>query len=131
MALISETHLKAANNANIANYTVYRTDRKSAIKGLTAIYIKRNIVHNELPPVDTNSLELTGIEVITKNGKINIYAAYFPPTATILVEDLQALLNTNQPTIIGGDLNSKHKNWNSRINNHIDILLNDYYVMNI
>lgn len=44
-------------------------------------------------------------------------AAYNRPNSRLNIEDLKAILNTGQPTILAGDLNSKDQEWSCRTNN--------------
>lgn len=126
IALISETHLNANKTVKVVNYNLYRNDRLNNTYGGTAIYVKKNIDHTKLPIPNLIQLESNGIEVYTKHGKIKIYAAYHSPKKTHLVQDLHTILSTNDSTIIAGDFNAKHSDWNSRVNNYNGIELQNY-----
>jgi exonuclease III len=49
IALIGETHLHPSNSFKCANYITYRSDRSTQRGGGTAILIRQDIMHNELP----------------------------------------------------------------------------------
>lgn len=124
VALIQETHLKPSNKLYIPNYKCYRRDRNTRGGG-TAILIKQNIQHNVLPDPNTIQLEANGIEITTKHGKINIYSVYHPPQNILQISDIELMLS-NTATILAGDFNAKHPNWNSTVNNYNGNILNTY-----
>ncbi|XP_017780954.1 PREDICTED: RNA-directed DNA polymerase from mobile element jockey-like [Nicrophorus vespilloides] len=122
--LINETHFRPIDTPKMANYRVYHNIRRGRPGGGTAIYVKRNIDHQLLPLPDPLLLETTGISInLEGGGSIHLYAVYNPPARVLPVDDLEALLRTNQPVIIAGDLNSKHPAWNSRATNRNGKLL--------
>ncbi|XP_025833182.1 uncharacterized protein LOC112905277 [Agrilus planipennis] len=91
--------------------------------GGTAIYIKNSIEHNPLPTTPKEDIiEATGIRLIIKNiGATDIYSTYYPPMKNnqppLHVEQMNKLFEGQTSKIIIGDLNSKHKEWNSRVEN--------------
>ncbi|XP_045466777.1 uncharacterized protein LOC123675461 [Harmonia axyridis] len=101
----------------IRNYEVYRKDREQGRGGGTAVLVKRGIVHHELPEVQTANIEETGVSVKTKAGEINIYSVYRSPNNGLEEADVKNFFRTKKPTIIAGDLNAKHPDWNSRKTN--------------
>lgn len=115
--LLQETHLKPCKRFEIRNYDCYRNDRKVKEGGGTAILIKRQVKHDELPPCKSTHLETTGIKIKTLEGDLNIYSVYLPPNKEMKKEEIKRLLEDNTPTIISGDLNAKHEDWNSKVNN--------------
>lgn len=117
VALVTETHLKPAIAIRVPGYAIYRSDRLTGAKGGTAVIIKRSIDHQpiELPP--PNTLETTGIQVTTRRGKLRLIAAYRPPTRAFDIADVENIFRTNESTLLAGDLNAKHQNWNCRTNN--------------
>ena len=135
--LISETHLKPSYRLRIPNYLVYRRDETSphgvAYRGL-AVLIKRRIVHQPLDSPTLRSMSALGVVVQVGGNELQLFAAYRPPMPRLDVTDIRALLNNNIPTIIAGDLNCKHTDWNSRLTNTAGKLLNqdsrthDYFV---
>ncbi|GLV44742.1 hypothetical protein CBL_05209 [Carabus blaptoides fortunei] len=55
--------------------------------------------------------------MITPTGPIRFVSIYKPSRNPLDTNDLTQLLNSGIPTIIAGNLNSKHTSWNSRIIN--------------
>lgn len=106
--LLNETHLKPSENLIIPNYTVHRTDRKINQEGGTAAVVKQSLLHNQLPQPDQERIETTGIQIQTAQGPINVYSTYIPPGHNFPEDEMNKITNGNSPTIIAGDLNSKH-----------------------
>jgi Reverse transcriptase (RNA-dependent DNA polymerase)/Endonuclease-reverse transcriptase len=121
--LISETHLKDSSIWSIPNYKIYRTDRPLDPKsphaaGGTAIVVHYTVKHTPLALPPLKSMEATAISVNTGQGKkLTIISAYKKPDNIIHISDLNALMMTNMPTIMAGDLNAKHRDWNSHTEN--------------
>ena len=102
----------------MANARIYRTDRPgTARQGGTAIIVDSKQEHNELVLPPSNSIEATGIQIRTTSGPLRVIAVYCRPGVKFNQEDFKRLLDSPHPTIIGGDLNAKHNNWNSRVTN--------------
>ncbi|GJQ77498.1 hypothetical protein Trydic_g20889 [Trypoxylus dichotomus] len=59
-------------------------------------------------------METTAVHIHTKRGIIAPYAAYSSPQNDIEEADIDAVFNSHHPTILAGDLNSKHPQWNSK-----------------
>lgn len=116
--LISETHLRPADNPKLRNFVLYRNDRQNGGGGGTAVYVKNSIDHNEIATPQLERLEVTGIAVHTANaGTLKLYAAYAPPSR-LLESDLEEIFdNDGGATVLAGDLNAKHPTWNSRVTN--------------
>ena len=117
VALISETHLKPCHRANIANYSSYRNDRLTGRGGGTAIYIKHNIDHVELPLSDILNIEISAVQINTARGQIALVAGYNPPSKPLSKEDFKHIFSLATSVILSGDLNSKHSDWHSNVNN--------------
>lgn len=115
--LLSETFLKPGSRLAIANYKTYRNDRLLQPGGGTAILIKQNIEHHELPPQENLTFECNGITVNTKKQPISIWSAYCSPNETLDPNQISALFRSTKATILAGDLNAKNKIWNSKTNN--------------
>lgn len=81
--LLNETFLKPGRKINIPNYKTYRNDRLVQPGGGTAILIKKNIPHSELPTPAQISFETNGITVHTTKQKINIWSTYCSPNAAL------------------------------------------------
>lgn len=117
-ALICETRLLPGDKLHLANHTVFRRDRPGVQRaGGTAIIVDSRVRHHEIPLPDTASIEATGVLITTKTGPLRLIAAYCRPRTKLLPADIETLLDSNYPTIIGGDLNAKHPSWNSRVAN--------------
>jgi retron-type reverse transcriptase/endonuclease/exonuclease/phosphatase family metal-dependent hydrolase len=122
--LVNETHLRAGDNLRIPNYRTYRNDRKDKRGGGTAVLIKKDIPHYALPDLQLSQIEATQIAVQTKNGIVRMIAAYCPPSNRLTTGDLNTLFPITKgkgtsppPTVLAGDLNAKHTEWNSCISN--------------
>jgi Reverse transcriptase (RNA-dependent DNA polymerase)/Endonuclease-reverse transcriptase len=119
IVLLNETHLKPKSKLKISQYTTYRTDRvinKQAAGG-TAILIKNNIKHHEIVIPALESLEATGIQAQLDGKLTTIIAAYKRPQIKLVTKDIELLLRLGKRILIAGDLNCKHSNWHSRLNN--------------
>ena len=111
IACITETHLKNSDKFKINGFNVYRTDRNSThSSGGVAILIKNNIQHHQSTIPDMINLEAIAITVSTDGHDIKIIAAYNPPNKKIQSQDISELFK-DKPTILLGDLNSKHQTW--------------------
>lgn len=108
--------LKPSHSLKIPNYVTHRTDRPIQSGGGTAILLRKEIRHEE-NTVDTVELESTGIKIHTKKGPMNLHAGYSQPRNNIEEDDLKQIFNTNETTILAGDLNAKHTTWHSKITN--------------
>lgn len=124
--LANETFLKPSDSFNIPNYLTYRNDRLHNKGGGTAIFIKRSLMHCELPCKTTIHTENTTIQLQTNNGALRLSAVYSPPGKHINPLDLDTLLDTHTPTLVMGDLNAKHKSWHSRRTNTKGTQLHTY-----
>lgn len=117
--LITETHLLETDKWNLANMAIYRSDRPGKRRGGgTAIVIQSNVNHHQLPTPNLKTLEAVQVQVQSALGPLNIVSAYGRPNQKLHTEDISALLQQTTPTIIAGDLNAKHRSWNSRTNNN-------------
>lgn len=118
LVLIGETHLIPSKTIKIPNYIFYRNDRTGRPGGGTGIFIKSSIPHRNTPTPHLNIMEATIVEVDFQTiGTTRIISAYYPPAKTFVENDYKSLLHTNKPTLLTGDLNSKHVSWSSNYNN--------------
>lgn len=125
--LVSETHLRAADQPKIANYTLYKTDREDRNGGGTAVYVKSSLKHYPVTVGVTDNLEVTAVELETANsGTIRISSVYQPPSRPLLASDLDSLFESAPSIIAAGDFNSKHPSWNSRVSNGRGAVLRAY-----
>lgn len=115
--LVTETHLQPYSNPIICNYQMYRKDR-AGVGGGTAIYVKTNLDHSQIDLPDFQNLEANAVVLYTGNmGPIQLVSAYQRPKLNIRPTDFDAIFNSPLPTIVAGDLNSKHQAWNCRVSN--------------
>ncbi|KAJ1177927.1 hypothetical protein NDU88_003178 [Pleurodeles waltl] len=117
VSIIPESYLQENQKLHIANLRAYHSDRSTGSKrGGTAVIVSTKVKHHEiaLPPV--GSIEATGIQIQTSGGPLHLIATY-PPPSQLYPGDLDALLDSSIPTLIGGDLNAKHHCWNSQTAN--------------
>jgi len=111
IACITETHLKNTDSFKINGYKIYRTDRDSIhSSGGVAILIKKSIKHHQATIPKMINLEAIAIILPTDRHEIKVISAYNPPNKRIQSKDVAELFN-EKPTILLGDLNSKHQNW--------------------
>lgn len=115
--LISETHFTEKSYFKIPNYVTYHTNHpdKTGHAG-TAILIKQSIKHYALPKYEEAMLQATSIKVLTLPYELTVAAVYCPPRHNIKKEDFEKFFHTLGPKFIsGGDFNSKHTTWGSRL----------------
>lgn len=115
--LISETHFTNRSYFNIPKYKLYFTNHPDGTAhGGTAILIKNQIKHYELLKYEEVHIQATSIRVETLPYNLTITAVYCPPRHNIKREQYEEFLQTLGPKFIaGGDYNSKHTMWGSRI----------------
>lgn len=115
--LISETHFTEKSYFKIPNYLTYYTNHpdKTAHAG-TAILIKKCIKHYALPKYEKDMIQATIIKVITLPYELTVAAVYCPPKHNIKKEDFEKFFHTLGSNFVsGGDYNSKHTTWGSRL----------------
>lgn len=115
--MVNETHLRGGERFNLRNMLGYRDDSVNRQRGGTAIFIRRSLIHHRLETPPLNNIEATAVTAPTAAGTITFVASYLHPHTEMLQQDVEALTTLNERTLIGGDLNSKHQTWNSRVNN--------------
>lgn len=115
--LLTETHLRPTQPFKLRNMVGYRTDRRNAKGGGTAIYIHKDIPHLPvtLPPLTT--LEATAINISTAYGVITLISAYLSPKRRFIEADFTSIFAAFPKILLCGDLNAKHYAWNSRRTN--------------
>ena len=115
--LISETHFTTKNYFNISKYKLYYTSHPdgTAHEG-TAILIKETIEHYELLKYEEDSIQATSIKMKGFPYEITVIAVYCPPRHNLKKEHFETFFQTLGPKFIaGGDYNSKHTVWGSRL----------------
>lgn len=117
ICLVSETHMTNQSYLKIRGYKTYHTIHPdNQAKGGSAVIIKENINHYEERHLQRNDIQLTAVGVIATKQKLKVGAVYCPPRHNLKKEDYLTLLtHLGERFIIGGDYNSKHVDWGSRL----------------
>lgn len=121
--LVSEAHLTSNSFFKIPGYITYHCDHPDGTAHAgSALLIKSNIKHSTLPPYQSNIIQATNITLILNNIPTTISSVYCPPPKrnrpNIKTSDFeQYFLSLGNNYIAGGDFNSKHHAWGSRIVN--------------
>jgi len=115
--LISEIHFTDTNYFHIPRYKLcHTTHPDGTAHGGTAILIKESIQHYELLKYEEESIQATSIKVVGFPYEITIAAVYCPPRHNLKKEQFETFFQTLGPKFIaGGDYNSKHTLWGSRL----------------
>jgi hypothetical protein len=112
--VITESKLIATDKINFPNYTITRKDRGNARTrgGGVLIVVRKGI------PYNTKNAPLTSIETaaiqIAGTG-LTIVGAYNLPHNYFKKSELEKIMGI-ATTIVAGDLNAKHKEWNCATN---------------
>lgn len=120
VALISETHFTQAYQfKRMRNYHIVACNHPSGrARGGAAVIIKNDIQSHEFLIHQTPELQAAVVSLQLHGVKTNIGAIYAPPGQTIdhtLFSNLFSSLGSRW--ILGGDYNSKHTVWGSRLIN--------------
>jgi hypothetical protein len=94
------------------NYVYHRTDRLTEGGGTPVLGLKH--------------METTAIQVMLASKPVKIVEVYLSPSQALCASDLSASLGGSLPTLMAGDLNTKHVHWNSRLITTRGRLLRDY-----
>jgi exonuclease III len=115
--LISETHFTSRSYLNIPKYKLYHTNHlDDKDHGGSAILIKEKIEHYELPKYEKYHIQATFIKAKTLPYAITIKAVYCPPRYNLKKNHCDSFFQTlGTKFIAGGDYNSKHTFWGSRL----------------
>ncbi|EFN64984.1 RNA-directed DNA polymerase from mobile element jockey, partial [Camponotus floridanus] len=82
----------------------------------SAVIIKENIKHHEEINFSSEIIQATTIRIYIKKLQCNISAVYSSPRHNIMVEDyIEFLQSLGNRFVAGGDFNSKHTCWGSRL----------------
>ncbi|CAG9829773.1 unnamed protein product [Diabrotica balteata] len=115
---LQETKLVERKNTKFLGYDIYRTDHRT-ISGGTAILVKKGIEHEHIPTLNgLVTMEATLVRLKANNEILKIVSAYVRSNDPIFDEELRPILNTEEPTILIGDLNAKSPNWFDRATNN-------------
>ena len=132
IALIQETHFtNRIKEWRLPNYLTYRLDRVNRQKGGLLILVKRDFPTREIniPPLRT--LEAIGIEILTPGVPLILVSGYRSPATEIEPADFDIIANLGPKVVLAGDLNAKHAEWNSKINNDAGDDLHAYLLTSV
>ena len=115
VALINESHLRPSDAANFPGYHILRLDapQSNAFRGLL-VAVRRNLVHQPLPILDSRTFQSLGVEVTLGDRALRIFAIYRPSTSKLDVKEVRDILSSTIPTLLAGDWNIKHPTWGNR-----------------
>lgn len=115
--LISETDFTSSSAIRIRGYSIYSTNHPDGTAhGGTAAILRSTIDHYELPEFRTEHIQATSISIADKNGDYNISAVYCPPKHKITEAQFSEYFRSlGTRFVAGGDWNSKHPQWSSRL----------------
>ncbi|KAL1130310.1 hypothetical protein AAG570_013248 [Ranatra chinensis] len=117
VALLADTHFTNRSHFYIPDYVTYRTDHPdcNAHWG-TAVLVRRQLSHYELPALSSNSLQSTAVSILFFPFSISFAAVYCPPNQNLTEVQLTSLFHSLGPRFIsGGDYNCKHPLWGCRL----------------
>jgi hypothetical protein len=129
ICLLNETHLQAGRALRFANYVCHRTERPTPCGG-TAILVHKGIDHYAMPVSDLQYLEATAIHLVLATRPVKLASSYLSPTRPLIELDLTECLSGGIPVLMTGDLDAKHKDWNSRLTTARESLLRDHAYRN-
>ena len=93
----------------------YRNDRPGTAGGSTAVAVRHSLEHHRVLLPATTHLEITAVEMLNTLGGVFLVVAYKPPQKELLHPDLAVAFDAHRRVIMAGDLNCKHRDWNSRL----------------
>jgi exonuclease III len=117
--LISETHFTKKSYIKIPKYTIYDSQYPvGTAHGGTAIIIKNGIKHYLHGHYNLEHVQATSVTIKDWIGPLTKAAVYCPPKHTVKVEQFRSFYATlGQNFLAGGDYDSKHSHWGSRLTN--------------
>ena len=115
--LISETHFTSRSHFTLPGYDTCLTHHPDdRAHGGTAILIKSHIAYAVLPSFATPELQSTIITVQGPHRSITIAATYCPPRFNLKASTFEMFFQSLGACFVaGGDFNSKHSLWGSRL----------------
>ena len=117
---LSETLLKPHfQNIRFKNYDILRKDRQTGNGGGIAILVRKELNYKKIPLTNyrNGNMECLAITVNLKNIPIDILACYSPPGQLNEIELEHYCNNLQNKTIICGDLNARHSEWDTKGSN--------------
>ena len=119
MCLISETHFTRESYLNLRGFEVYHTVHPSnRARGSSAVMVKSSLSNYEDVKIEKEEFQVTSVTLKTPAVATTVAAIHSPPKYNLKRGDYLSLLQSFPGTfIIGGDFNSKHTAWGSRLTN--------------
>jgi hypothetical protein len=108
----------------MANYFCHRNDRPTQRNG-TMVLGHRGIDHYSIPVSNLRQMEATTICVNIGGRPVKLMAVYLPPLRSLVDADLPECISEGKLVLLAGNLNAKHKDWNSRLNSPRGVLLRE------
>lgn len=117
LVLISEAHCTDKTNVKLKGFQTYTTNHPDGTGHAgSAIIIRDQIKHHLLPEYKTEQIQATTVAIQDRCGYFNVSAVYCPPKHRIDSDLFSHLfLSLGSRFIAGGDWNSKHVHWGSRL----------------
>lgn len=130
IASINETFLRTNTRFRIPGFNILRKDRPEGCRGGVALLLKEGIEYSEavfdLTKEELNNNEYTAAKVLLNgHAALLIATIYCPPKTTPSGKLITALADNNGHTIIMGDFNAKHTDFNCNTTNHSGKVLRD------
>ena len=95
-------------------------------RGGTITLVRRGIDHYSVPVSKLRQMEAITICVNIGGTPVKLMAVYLSPLRSLVDADLFECIGGGTPVILAGDLNDKHKDWNSRLNSPRGVLLREF-----
>lgn len=113
---VQETFLKVEHKLSIPGYKVIRKDRATRGGGL-ATFLKQHIKVSDISDDFCDAFETLSVIIQMENAStLKLVNIYVPRNSGTFKRKFKSLL-VDQKTIVAGDLNAKHFEWDSGINN--------------
>ena len=78
------------------------------------ILFRRGIDNYSVPVSSLQQMEATAICVNIGGRPVKLVAVYLSPLRSLVDAGSSECINGGKPVLLAGDLNAKHKDWNSR-----------------
>lgn len=128
IALLCETFLKPKHAFDIMNYDVLRTDNIDGRGGGTAIAIRKGIRYQRVNvPHCISFMDVTGVRLYDHRTSYTFYSIYVSNNTSRIKRDcFNALFNSDQRVVVGGDFNSRNIRWGCSSTNSRGVSLLQY-----
>ena len=90
------------------------------------ILVRRGIDHYSVPVSNLRQMEPTAICVNIGGRPVKLVAVNLSSLRYLLDVDLLECISGGTPVLLAGDINAKHKYWNSRLNSPRGVLLREF-----